>query len=391
LTLHFPPSFIFGTSTSAYQVETAVEHDWQGLVAKDGFIFERMTDHEHRWKEDVEIISSLAPNYRMSLMWSRLQRAAFAAFDPETVRHYHSLLSALEKRNVKIMMVLHHWCNPIWFSSTGGWENKDNAYVFFDFATRLIDEFGNYVTWWNTFNEPNLYSTFAYAAGEFPPYRQDIFQSVQVIRNMGIAHERIANYIRQKFPHSLTGLSHNCVFFSADNITGTIPAKIADYWYMEYLPGFFESCDYVGLSYYARMGFDPFPVSFLRNPQKFNAARPHDDIWEYYPPGLKPIVERFSNKYGKAIFITENGICTNDDRQRVQAIKDYMSVIHDLLKNGIDVRGYFHWSAWDNFEWTLGPTYRFGLYSCDPVTMERSKRNSADLYSRLAYDKCITI
>ena len=89
--------------------------------------------------------------------------------------------------------------------------------------------------------------------------------------------------------------------------------------------------------------------------------------------------------------ITENGICTNDDAFREKALKEYMVLIHGMLRDGIDIRGYFYWSTWDNFEWTLGSSYRFGLYACDPITMNRTRKKTADTYSKLAYSGEIMI
>lgn len=106
---------------------------------------------------------------------------------------------------------------------------------------------------------------------------------------------------------------------------------------------------------------------------------------EYYPQGLEECIVRFWKKYKKPIIITENGICTKDDTKRVRAISDYMKAVSVTMARGADVIGYYHWSAWDNFEWSLGPTFNFGLYSCDPVTKERAKKPSADVYSRLAF------
>src|SRR6478609_4066849 len=110
----FPKDFIFGTSTAAAQIETAFEHDWQGVKSKDGHIFDRTTDHELRFKEDAVIIASLAPNYRMGLMWSKLQREPLGTFNAETVVSYRSFLKDLKSRGVGIMMVLHHFTNPLW-------------------------------------------------------------------------------------------------------------------------------------------------------------------------------------------------------------------------------------------------------------------------------------
>src|SRR6478735_10625442 len=97
--LLFPSDFIFGTSTAATQIETAFEHDWQGVKAKDGYVFDRTTDHELRFKEDAEIIASLAPYYRMGLMWSKLQRKPFGNFHPQTFEEYKSFLIDLKARN----------------------------------------------------------------------------------------------------------------------------------------------------------------------------------------------------------------------------------------------------------------------------------------------------
>ena len=146
------------------------------------------------------------------------------------------------------------------------------------------------------------------------------------------------------------------------------------------------------MSYYARIGFDPFPVTHIMNPEKIKeSGKAHDDIWEYYPQGLRECITRFWNKYRKPIIITENGICTRDDKKRASAIADYMKSISAAMKQGADVRGYYHWTTWDNFEWSLGPTFQFGLYSCDPDTKERKKKPSADLYSRLAHTNEIEV
>lgn len=109
--IKFPEPFVFGTSTSAYQIETAFCHDWLDLRARDGHVFNRTTDHEQRHDEDVSIIASLAPHYRMSLMWSRLQRTPYTSFDAATTKEYTALLKALTERGVKIMMVIHHFAN----------------------------------------------------------------------------------------------------------------------------------------------------------------------------------------------------------------------------------------------------------------------------------------
>jgi beta-glucosidase len=390
--LVFPPDFIIGTSTSAYQIETAFQHDWLGVKSEDGYTFDSTTDHEKRIEEDCEIIAAVAPAYRMSLMWSKLQREPYGSLHPQTTREYHQLLSNLKSKNISVMLVLHHFCNPIWFYNEGGWARASNVTAWVDFARKIIDEYAEYIDLWNTFNEPNLYTTLGYALGKFPPYRSNMMTAGTVIKNLGKAHDIIYDYLKEKYPTKPVGISYNCAVFEGTNIMGKMTAQFADQWYMEYLSKFFEKSDFTGLSYYARIPFDPSPITFRYSPKKIKAlGREHDDIWEYYPAGLGECIERFWNKYQKPIIITENGICTNDDEKRVRAIKDYLKILHEKIKQGISIKGYYHWSTWDNFEWTLGPTFKFGLYGCDPQTKERKAKPSADFYSKIAHSKTMNV
>jgi beta-glucosidase len=388
LKLHFPSTFLFGTSSAAYQIETPFEHDWLGVKAMDGNVFDRTTDHELHFEEDAKLIADLAPAYRMSLMWSKLQRQPFGEFDKQTVQEYHILLQALKKEKVTIMMVLHHFTNPLWFAAKGGWEKEANVLMWVDFCKKLADEFGQYVSYWNTFNEPNVYSCFGWAIGQFPPFKTNLLTAVTVVKNMGKAHDIVYDLLKQKFPDRPVGISHNCAVFTADNLLGKIPAMISDHWFMEFVPKHFEKVDFFGMSYYARINHDPLPITTITSKAKLKKkGKDHDDMWEYYPEGLRENVLRYWNLYKKPVIITENGICTNDDNRRVEAIRDYLKIVHELIQDGIDIRGYFYWSTWDNFEWALGPTYRFGLYECNLETKERVKRHSAVVYKNIAYSK----
>ncbi len=392
MTLNFPSHFRFGTSTSAVQIETAVDHDWQGFISRDNSIFTRTTDHELHWGKDVEIISSLAPNYRMSFMWSRLQRAPFASLDDDAVNYYRNLLIRLKEKGVDIMLVLHHFANPVWFSQEGGWANKQSVNWWLDYVKKVIHEFSEFVTLWNTFNEPNLYISLSSLAGLFPPQKTNPIYAWRVLNNISLAHQRAYEMLNTLSPGKPVGISHNASILEGDNLLGILPSKITDWWYMHFIPGWFESCDFFGLSYYSRIGYDPMPVTFLNTPEKIiKKSKPHDDMWEYYPEGLGICIDRYWKRFRKPIIITENGISTNDDNQRIKSIHDYLSIIHDRIEKGIDIRGYYHWSTWDNFEWNLGPSYCFGLYACDPKTKERIKRPSADVYSLLSHSKQLVI
>ncbi|MFM7195961.1 MAG: family 1 glycosylhydrolase, partial [Bacteroidota bacterium] len=114
-------------------------------------------------------------------------------------------------------------------------------------------------------------------------------------------------------------------------------------------------------------------------------GRMHDDMWEYCPSGLGINIRRFWNRYKRPIIITENGICTPDDNLRVRSIREYLQEVINCINEGIDVQGYYHWSAWDNFEWNLGDSYRFGLYEVNPATLERRPKPRAEYYSGISY------
>jgi beta-glucosidase len=391
--LEFPAGFKFGTSTAAYQIETAVQHDWVDVKARDGHVFNRTTDHEKRINEDVEIIASIAPHYRMSLMWSKLQKGPLENFDPAACAFYHTLLTALSNKKIKIMMVLHHFANPTWFAASGGWEKESNISLWVDFCKKLIVEFGDYVDSWNTFNEPNLCTSMGWITGEFPPFKKNNFLMARsALKNMACAHSEVYALIKHHNSKASVGISHNCTVFAPDNFLGVLPAKFMDYNYMEYPPSLFKEIDFFGMSYYARIGFDPLPSTFITTPEKIKQkGKLHDDMWEYYPQGILECMRRYWTQYKKPIIITENGICTQDDSKRMGAIKDYLTLIHQGISEGIDVHGYYHWTTWDNFEWSLGPTYNFGLYSVDMNTKDRTKKPSADLYSSIAYSNTIEL
>ncbi len=386
----FPKDFMFGSSTAAAQIETAFDHDWQGVVAKDGHTFDRTTDHELRRKEDAEIISWLAPYYRMGVMWSKLQRGPMEPLHPDAILDYTLFLEDLKNRHVKIMMVLHHFTNPTWFANRGGWEKVENIPLWIDFAKKVVDTFGDYVYNWNTFNEPNVYASNGWITGFFPPFKNNPVKAAMVVKNMGLAHNQLYHYIKEKFPHHQVGISHNAIVFTSENVLGWFTERLSDWWFMEWIPKHFEQVDFFGMSYYARVTHDPMPVTYMGTPDKIKLmGKSHDDMWEYHPEGLRTCINRYWEKYKKPIIITENGVCDASDVLRQQAIIDYGLVLHQALQDGIDIRGYFWWSTWDNFEWNLGPAMRFGLYDCDWQTKNRTPKKSAEVFRKLAHYKMI--
>lgn len=383
--LAFPQQFVWGTSTAAAQVETAGQHPWYGMSALDGYQFERTTDHELRRAQDAENIKKLGNIYRCGVDWSRLQPEPMAKFDPAVVAEYRTFFQQLAEGRVRLMLVLHHFCHPNWFEAMGAWTKEENIPFFVNYTQQCIKHFGEFAAYWNTFNEPNVYAMNAYMLGNFPPFKKGrYFTANRVLDNMGKAHEIASLLIHEKFKDAPIGISLNTAVFRGLNLPGKLVAAFVDWWFLSRAARPFVKCDFWGISYYAYMLFDPFPIDAISRLEKLKRlAIPHDRMWGYLPEGLGIMLHRFYKKYKKPILITENGICTDDSEVRIESLKSYLKVCHQALEEGVDLQGYIHWSTWDNFEWHLGPTYRFGLIRVDFETMERTFTPAAEFYSRV--------
>jgi len=390
--LNFPDGFFWGSSTAAAQVETAGDHPWRGLRSRDGFLFERTTDHELRREEDAAFIVRLGSIYRCGVDWSRLQTEPFGKFDKAVVDEYSAFFKKLRKNGTGLMFVLHHFAHPNWFEAKGGWTREENIPLYLDYVRQCIKHFGEYVQYWNTFNEPNVYAMNAFLLGNFPPFKKGkYFLANRVLDNMGDAHEIARTMIREK-SEAPVGISLNTAWFEGVNWPGKRVAAFVRWWFMTRAARPFQKCDFWGLSYYAWMLFDPFPMDAIdRVDELEKRGIPHDKMWGYRPEYLGTILRIFSKKYEKPIIITENGICTDDARQRITALKDYLKVCHEAIRDGVDLKGYIHWSTWDNFEWHLGPTYRFGLVRVDWKTMDRTMTEAGVFYEKIAKENGLEV
>jgi beta-glucosidase len=390
--LAFPDHFFWGTSTAAAQVETASDHNWKGLKANDGYIFERTTDHEKQRASDAEFIQRLGSVYRCGVDWARLQPTPNQTFEKAVVEEYQAFFQLLNDKGVRIMFVIHHFTNPVWFEHKGGWLKEENLNFFLNFADQCIHYFGEYVFNWNTFNEPNVYAMNAYLLGNFPPHKKSYFKANRVIKHMGKAHTVLYEILKNNDPDKEVGISLNTGLFEGLNTLGKLPAAFTDWWFITRAARYFKEVDYWGLSYYAYVLFDPFPITETDRPGKLKELGiAQDKMWGYRPDGLGKILRRFHKKYGKPIIITENGICSDDPQERIKALKEYLKECYEAIQEGVDLRGYIHWSTWDNFEWNLGPTYRFGLVRVNLETMERTFTKAAEFYEKITQENEITI
>jgi beta-glucosidase len=383
--LTFPPHFLWGTSTASAQIETPTDHNWRGVKSKDGYTFDRTTDHELRQDEDIELICALGEVYRCGVDWAWLQKGPTEPFNRAAVVHYKGFFEDLVARDVKIMFVFHHFTNPNWFEAMGGFENKANIAYYLDYMEQCVTHFGEFAYAFNTFNEPNVYAVNGFVMGQFPPFKKSPMLGDRVARNMGAAHDVAYDYLKKIYPNKMVGISLNTVTFRGENLLGKLPAAFADWWFNNRVADMFKKCDFWGLSYYALIPLFPFPVTEIDQPGELaKRGYKHDGMWAYYPEGLGRVLQHFHKKYRKPIWITENGICSNDPQQRIESIKDYLKVIHDEMQKGVEVIGYTHWSTFDNFEWNLGPTFRFGLVTVDLDTKDRTMTAAGEFFGEIA-------
>lgn len=391
--IEFPEGFLWGTSTSAAQTETAFDHQWKGFVARDEFVLERTTDHEKRRDEDITYIQQFGTVYRCGVDWSRLQRAPFADFDEETVAEYRDFFQKLNNNGIKILLVLHHFAHPYWFEQQGGWLKDENIPAFVDYARQCVAHFGEFIFNWNTFNEPNAYAMCSYFLGTFPPQRRSYRKANRALANLGLAHDIVYDLIKSHYPEAPVSISLNTSYFAPLNLPGRLASWWANRWYNRRAARIFlPKMDYWGISYYAYVPMNPFPITELDKPGRLDALNiRHDKMWGYYPEGLGIILQKLYKWQKMPVLIVENGICTDDSAERIASIRQYLQVLHRTMQAGVDIRGYIHWSTWDNFEWNLGPSYRFGLVHVNLFTKDRSMTEAGRFFARVTQENAVDV
>jgi beta-glucosidase len=394
--MNFPENFIFGTATSAFQIEGGGETEWNGLVGEDGTPLGNAIDHYGRIKDDMEYILYLGNAYRFSMDWSKLQKGPFQPLDKDALKHYEKIFKTLKDNNKKVLLVLNHFSNPLWMYKMGCWTNRSSVKFYMDYAKKILEIFSDYINIINTFNEPNAYVNVAYIFKGFPPKKFNPILRNMAFSNMSNAHCRLYDYIKENYPKILVGISHAHMIVQAMNPKSPVQnfiKKFFDYIEHEHMHEYFtkkgEKVDYIGFSYYGRILIDKFPLLAYQKrgrKKRDELGITHDDMWELYPEGIYRQIKFFHEKYNKPILITENGTCTNDDNLRKQSLYNHLKNVKKACDEGVPVLGYFHWSTFDNFELAYGPSRRFGLTSVDfkSPKLERKIKESGYYYHKIA-------
>jgi beta-glucosidase len=424
--LRFPAGFRWGAATAAHQYEGDNTNNSWSAWERSG----RIKSREHSglacdwWRNaerDFDLAQQLGLNgLRLSLEWSRIEPRPDEWGDAAIAR-YRQMLVALRERGIEPMVTLHHFTNPLWLEQRGAFLWPAAPARFERFVRFVVEHLADLCDLWCTINEPNVYAIVGYVVGDWPPGRTGNFvAATRVQGNLARAHAAAYHAIHAIQPQARVGWAQNINIFDPAR-----PGFALDRWVARALDaafnGFFVqavrtghvafplgtgggnvaaargTADWVGLNLYYRdlVRFDLRQAGqlFGRREVAPNAPRgdqPVTGSWgEVYPQGIVRASQRLA-ALGKPVYVTENGVSDATDRLRPWQIALAVKALHEALAHGVDLRGYYHWSLVDNFEWAEGWTTRFGLAALDTATQERTLRRSAALYGAIAHANALT-
>ncbi|SDR29316.1 GH1 family beta-glucosidase [Thermostaphylospora chromogena] len=434
----FPPGFVWGTATAAYQIEGAAAEDgrgpsiWDAFCAipgavADGSSGEHACDHYHRWAEDLDLLVDLGVGaYRFSVAWPRVLPEGRGRVNRKGIDFYRRLVDGLRERGITPFLTLYHWDLPQALEELGGWRNRDTARWFADYTAVVDEALGEAVPYWITLNEPYCSSIVGYAEGRHAPGAREGHGALAAAHHLLLGHGLAVQRLRAAArPGRMIGVTLNM----SPTVPGTdAPGDVAAARRMDLLVNrqFTEPLlggryaedmeevfgaltdfsfrreedldlistplDFLGVNYYYRIHAVEAPY---REPDP--ARRTAFDIgvrtveppsartsglgWVVEPHGLYETLTGLRTRYPHLppVYITENGYGDYgelEDTGRIAYIADHLAAVRDALAAGVDVRGYFCWSLIDNFEWARGYDARFGLVHVDYRTQTRTPKAS---------------
>ncbi|MFO0582722.1 MAG: GH1 family beta-glucosidase [Anaeromyxobacter sp.] len=442
--LEFPRDFLWGTATSAFQIEGAAGEDgrgesiWDRFCATPGKIADGSDarvacDHYHRWKDDLALLSELGVGaYRFSIAWPRVLPAGHGTPDPRGLDFYERLVDALLERGIRPFATLYHWDLPQALQDRGGWGSRDTAEAFVEYAEIVSMRLGDRVRHWVTHNEPWCISHLGHEVGEQAPGHRDPAESLAAAHHVLLSHGWTVPALRRNAPGAEVGIVLNLTpatpaspsaadaeatrafdgFFNrwyldplfrgrypedavADRVAqGHLPAGRPTFLQPGDLATIAAPVDFLGLNYYSRS-----IRRSARVPEAENAPRtvfePADadrtDMgWEVWPRGLHDTLVRLHREYRvPKVYVTENGVAYPEgpdasgrvrDARRSAYLTSHLAACATALQEGVPLAGYFHWSLLDNFEWAHGYKMRFGLVHVDYATQRRTPKDSFQTY-----------
>ena len=436
--IEFPPSFVWGAATSAYQVEGSPLADgagpsiWQRFAHTPGLVRDDdngdiACDQYRCYEEDVALMKRLGLNaYRFSIAWGRVLPEGRGRVNERGLAYYDRLVDTLLAHGLSPAVTLFHWDLPSALDDRGGWLNPDIADWFADYAAVVFRKLDDRVDMWATLNEPWVVTDGGYLHGALAPGHRNRFEAPIATHNLLRAHGRgvqayralgkhrigIVVNLEPKYPASdsdedraATARAHAYMNrqYLDPVFLGRYPRALEEIfgnawprWPSDDLALIRQPIDFVGINYYTRnvTRYDAQAWPLHAAPVRQKRATYTETGWEVYPRALTDTLLWVSRRYGSpAIYVTENGAAFFDpptvlgdrlaDPLRVDYYRSHLRAVRDALREGADVRGYFAWSLLDNFEWSHGYSKRFGIVHVDFATQRRTPKDSAHFYSRV--------
>lgn len=407
--LAFPEGFLWGAATAAHQVEGDNSgSDWWDWERRPGTPCpdrsDLACDHYRRYPQDIALLASLGLNtYRYSVEWARVEPDD-GRFDEAQLDHYRAMTDAVLAAGMTPMVTLHHFTLPRWVAQRGGWLDAEAPGRFARYCDRVVRALGDRVTWWCTINEPGVVAFGGYlGALNFPPGRRDLGSWERASAGLIEGHRQALLAVRAAGAGARAGMTHSMQAWEANGPGEPFMAWLRRRNEDIYLEAAADD-DFVGVQTYTRvpvsvgaalgsvlrLALGVRPLASLVFPRVIRAqslnprpnlrpgARRTQMGYEFWPEAAATTVRRVATLLpGKDIMVTEHGVATDDDAERVEFIDRGLRALHAELVAGVPLRGYIHWSAFDNFEWARGYAMRFGLIGVDRATQERTVRPSA--------------
>ena len=430
----FPENFLWGCATSAAQVEGAPFEDgktpsiWDVMAQKPGKIFNGQTpanacDSYHRFDRDLKNLCDLGVNaYRMSIAWARVLPQGVGQLNQKGLDYYKRAFDALLSHGIMPNVTLYHWDLPQALEDHGGWVNRDSIEWFGEYADKMFTAFGDIVPMWSTINEP-IATYVGYACGGFAPGYTNEKWGNQARHNILVAHGKGVEAFRSHHLNSKIGVvidiwkrhaltdapediammvdqdERNWKFYCDPILAGHYSDYILEHLaaegtLMHMEPDDFrltaQPLDYFGLNVYNRVPVTANQQVAMDFSQGGNFL---NNRTEYYPKAVYDAIHLLHDLYGIKIpiYITENGTYFEGtepvgadgmihDDDRIRYIAGFLEWLEKAIDEGFDVRGYFLWSLMDNFEWSAGTNFKFGILSTDPKTFDTRWKKSAYFY-----------
>lgn len=422
----FPPDFLWGAATAAYQIEGAVREDGRGESVWDRFAAtlgkvrngdtgDVACDFYHRHAEDVALMRELRLGaFRFSVAWPRVFPQGRGPLNQAGLDFYDRLVDELLAAGIEPFPTLFHWDTPQVLEDAGGWPMRATAEAFVEYAEAVVARLGDRVRNWTTLNEPGVVSSHGYGFGVHAPGRADSADAIAAAHHLLLSHGWAVDAIRRLAPAASVGIALDLAqpYPASDS-----PEDHAAAWQVDgeanrwFLDPLFRAVypddqlerialverviwdgdlatiaapiDFVGVNSYRRH----LVAAGNGRPGTLRPAGRYTTMdWEVYPDSLHRLLVRLADDYSPAaIYVTENGAAFGDvrghdgevhDLERTAYIRDHLGAVRRAIADGVPVKGYFIWSLLDNFEWGYGYSQRFGLVYVDYPTLQRIPKGS---------------